>query len=88
MLVAHNSRAPRELKQAIAQAAEAGMGVVAMKTQAAVTKPRPWGEQPPPGRPEVSPSGHERDGGDPGHEGPGRPQRGHRRHGPGPNPTG
>ena len=34
VLVAHNFKSPPELKKAIARAAQAGIGVIAMKTQA------------------------------------------------------
>ena len=88
VLVGYNFKSGPELKQAIARAAQAGIGVVAMKTQAGGYQDRgPGGGQPPPGRPEVGPSGHECDGGHPGHEGSGPAQRGHRRHGPGLNPA-
>ena len=71
-LVGYNFKSPPELKQAIARAAKAGIGIVAMKTQAGgYQTDGPGAGQPPPGRPEMGLAGYPHHGGHPGHEGSG-----------------
>ena len=70
VLVAHNFKSSPDISQAIARAAKAGIGVIAMKTQAGGYKTDLLGAvEPSPGCPEMGASRPQRDLRHPGHKG-------------------